>query len=262
MLTSLNTAATGMVAQQYNLDVIANNLANVNTTGFKHQRAEFEDLAYQTTEVAGATNSATSTQPTSVQIGLGANFVASATGFESGPMNSTGNPYDLAINGNGFFAIKRADGTTAYTRDGSFKTDSAGNLVTNNGEQLDPPINIPTGSTEVSISSDGTISGVLPGSKDPQVIAQIQIAFIPNPGGLTRLGENLFAAGTAAGAVTLVTPGESGTGQIRSSFLEGSNVQVVDEMVRMIMAQRAYEINSKAIQTSDQMLSIINGLVR
>ena len=262
MMQSLTTAATGMVAQQYNLDTISNNLANVNTTGFKRQRAEFEDLTYQTFQVSGTSNSSTAVQPTSVQIGLGSNLAASASSFGIGPMQSTGNALDLAINGDGFFMVKRADGTTAYTRDGNFQTDSAGNIVTNNGDKIDPPILIPPGSTAVNISADGTVSGILVGSTEPQVIGQIKIAMVPNPGGLTRAGQNLFTASAGSGEPTPVTPGESGSGPLQSSYLEGSNVQVVDEMVRMIMAQRAYEINSKAIQTADQMLSIVNGLAR
>ena len=262
MMQSLTTAATGMVAQQYNLDTISNNLANVNTTGFKRQRAEFEDLAYQTFQLSGTANSTTAVQPTSVQIGLGSNFAASATSFAIGTMQSTGNALDLAINGDGFFAVKRADGSLAYTRDGNFQTDSTGSIVTNDGDKLDPPITIPPGSSAVNVSADGTVSGILVGTTEPSVIGNIKISVVPNPGGLTRLGKNLFAASTGSGEPNSVPPGESGSGALQSTYLEGSNVQVVDEMVRMITAQRAYEINSKAIQTADQMLSIVNGLSR
>jgi flagellar basal-body rod protein FlgG len=260
MLQSLNTASTGMAAQQYNLDVISNNLANVNTTGFKSQRAEFEDLTYQTPQVSGTTNTSTAVQPTSVQVGMGANFVASVTNFTQGALSQTGNTYDMAINGAGFFMVTLSDGSTAYTRDGNFQTDSAGNLVDDNGNKVSPAITVPTGAKSISIGADGTVSAILVGSTDPQTIGNIKTAVFPNQGGLTRIGDNLYTASAGSGAATITTPGEQGSGSIQQSYLEGSNVSVVDEMVRMIMAQRAYEINSKVVQTGDQMLSMTDNL--
>lgn len=260
MIQSLNTAATGMVAQQYNLDTIANNLANVNTTAFKLQRAEFEDLTYQTLRSSGAQNEATTT-PAPMQIGLGANYASSVSNFNQGPLQSTGNVLDLAINGVGFFKVLHGT-EEVYTRDGSFTTDQNGDLVSNDGDKLDPSINIPVGSTAVSISTDGTVTAVLPGTTDPSIVGNIKIFMFSNPGGLTRLGQNLYRAGGASGEAIEATPGSDGSGSLRSSYLEGSNVQVVDEMVRMIAAQRAYEVNSKAIQTADSMLSVLNNLVR
>lgn len=264
MLQSMNTAATGMVAQQYNLDIISNNLANVNTTAFKTQRAEFNDLTYQTMQLSGTSTSASTLQPTSVQVGLGVNFSSNATSFTQGPMESTGNALDVAIKGNGFFKVKLPDGNFAYTRDGNFQTDANGNMVTSDGYSLEPPINIPTGATAVNIAADGTVSGLLPGANDPTTLGNMKVSVVPNPAGMTRMGQNLYTANTASGTPTDVAPGDSGTGAgtLQATFLEGSNVQVVDEMVRMIMAQRAYEINSKAIQTSDQLLSMVDGLAR
>jgi len=262
MTRSLNTAGTGMVAQQYNLDVISNNLANVNTTSYKQQRAEFQDLMYQTFKASGVSTGTNTTNPVSVQVGLGAAFSANANNFAQGPLQATGNPLDIAINGDGFFQIQRPDGTQAYTRDGSFKRDANGLMVTSDGYPLIPEITIPAGATAIDVSSNGTVSAVIPGSSDPVQLGQIQIATFSNPSGLNRIGQNLFTPGGASGEATIITPGESGSGELKSSFLEGSNVQVVEEMVRMIMAQRAYEINSKAIQTADDMLGQLNQLKR
>ncbi len=253
MMRALTTAGTGMIAQQFNLDTISNNLANVNTTGFKHQRAEFQDLVYQTFKGSTTNSGAT-------QVGLGSAFSATGSDFSEGAMQNTTNPLDLAIIGNGFFQVQKPDGTLAYTRDGSFKQDANGQLVTSDGYPLEPPITVPTNATAVSISNLGLVTAIVPGQNDPQTVGQIQLALFPNPAGLTRAGQNLFTAGGASGAVNLADPGVSGAGQLNSGFLEGSNVQVVEEMVKMIMAQRAYEINSKAIQTSDQMLATINNL--
>lgn len=260
MIQSLNTAATGMVAQQYNLDTIANNLANVNTTGFKLQRAEFEDLTYQTYRSSGAQTGST-TSPMPMQIGLGANYSSSVSNFGQGPLQSTGNVLDMAINGEGFFKVQHGE-EEVYTRDGSFTTDMEGYLVTSDGDMLVPNIQIPIGSTAVSISNDGTVTAIKPGGKDPEPIGNITVNLFSNPSGLTRLGQNLYRAGGASGEPQERTPGVDGAGTLRSSYLEGSNVQVVDEMVRMISAQRAYEVNSKAIQTADQMLSVLNNLIR
>lgn len=252
-----------MIAQQYNLDVIANNLANVNTMGFKQQRAEFQDLMYQTFRTAGMAQGNNPASPVILQIGLGAQFSATAANFSPGPPQATGNPFDLAVNGPGFFRVLRPDGTFAYTRDGAFKPDATGRLVTSDGFPLDPPITIPPGATAPSISPQGVVSVILQGSPDSTPLdPPITLTVFPNPAALTRLGQNIYQANAACGQPVEGAPGVNGTGDLRSGFLEGSNVQVVEEMVRMILAQRAYEINSKAVQTSDDMLSIISNLKR
>jgi len=262
MMRSLNTAGTGMVAQQFNLDVIANNLANINTTSFKQQRAEFQDLMYQTFKSSGVSTGNGTANPVSLQVGLGASFAGNAINFGFGPLQATGNETDLAINGEGFFQLQKPDGTIAYTRDGSFKRDANGLLVSNDGYPVIPEITIPAGSIAIDIGSNGTVSAVLPGTNDPTVLGQIQVATFSNPAGLTRVGQNMYRPGGASGEPTLLNPGENGAGELKSRFLEGSNVQVVEEMVRMILAQRAYEINSKAIQTADDMLGQLNQLKR
>ncbi|MCW5936828.1 MAG: flagellar basal-body rod protein FlgG [Fimbriimonadaceae bacterium] len=261
-MRALNTAGTGMVAQQTNLDVIANNLANTNTYGFKGQRAEFQDVMYQTIRASGAPTGGESTLPGPAQIGLGSRFSGNSTSLSLGSIQSTGNPYDLAINGNGFFQVTHPDGTVLYTRDGSFKTDASGNLVTVDGYLVEPPVNVPTGASAVTIAGNGQITAILPGSQEPTEIGVLQLAVFPNPAGLTRVGQNLFRAGGGSGDPTALNPGDQGAGTIYQGALEGSNVQVVEEMVRMITAQRSYEINSKAIQTADDMLSILNGMKR
>ena len=262
MMRSLNTAGTGMVAQQYNMDVISNNLANVNTTAFKSQRAEFQDLMYQTFKASGVTTGSTTVNPVSLQVGLGAAFSANASNFAPGPLQATGNPLDVAINGEGFFQVQRPDGQIAYTRDGSFKQDANGLLVTSDGYPLIPEITIPVGATAIDVSTNGMVSAVLPGNTEPTPITQLQLATFSNPAGLSRVGQNMYLKGGSSGDPVVVNPGESGSGDLQARFLEGSNVQVVEEMVRMIMAQRAYEINSKAIQTSDDMLGQLNQLKR
>ena len=251
-----------MISQQSNLDTIANNLANVNTTSFKQQRAQFQDLVYQTFRASGASGGGTASAPQAAQIGLGSRFASSSTSFNQGPMQSSGDPMHMAINGDGFFQVTLPDGTLAYTRDGSFATDSAGQVVTSDGYLLEPGIVIPTGARAVSISQTGVVSAVLPGTDEPTEIGTIQIAVFPNPAGLTRMGQNLYLAGGGSGSPTPSNPGDQGAGLINQFFLEGSNVQVVEEMVSMIIAQRAYEINSKAIQTADDMLGILNNLKR
>lgn len=263
MMRALNTSATGMIAQQYNLDVIANNLANVNTTGFKQQRAEFQDLMYQTFRASGAQTGANTTQPVSMQIGLGTQFSSTGVNFTQGAMQETGNPLDMAIAGDGFFRLLKPDGTIAYTRDGTFKRDSTGLLVNSDGYPLEPAVTIPAGATSITVGGNGAISAILPGNSQAQQIPPgLTITTFANPAGLQRVGQNLFVAGGSSGDPVDVTPGENGSGSIKQYALEGSNVQVVDEMVRMITAQRAYEINSKAIQTSDDMLSTLNQLKR
>lgn len=261
MMRALKTAGTGMVAQQMNLDVIANNLANVNTTAFKQQRAEFQDLMYQTFRAPGAATGADGATPEAAQIGLGSKFTASATSFEQGSLLTSGNPFDLAVAGSGFFQVVK-DGQTVYTRDGSFKLDANGDLVTSDGYRLEPNINIPREALTVSISADGRVSATLTEGGQPQDLGQITLASFTNPAGLSRIGQNLYQASGASGDANVINPGQEGTGSIVQFALEGSNVQIVEEMVRMITAQRAYEINSKAIQTADDMLGTLNQLKR
>ncbi len=261
-MRALNTAGSGMVSQQMNLDVIANNLANVNTTAFKSQRAEFQDLMYQTLRASGAANNGETSLPQSVQVGLGSRFSASATNFNMGSLLTTGGVTDIAINGEGFYQVQIPGGEVAYTRDGSFKRDANGLIVTSDGNPLIPNMTLPSGARAISISPEGYVSAILPGNNDPTELGQIQLAIFTNPSGLTRIGQNMFQAGGGSGDASLVTPGTEGSGTIQQNFLEGSNVQVVEEMVKMISAQRAYEINSKAIQTSDDMLSVLNSLKR
>lgn len=251
-----------MVSQQHNLDTIANNLANVNTTSFKEQRAQFQDLVYQTFRASGANSGGSATTPQAAQIGLGSRFASSSTSFTMGTLEPSGNPMHMAISGDGFFQVTLPDGTSAYTRDGSFAIDGTGQMVTADGYILEPGIVIPQGSSAVSISASGNVTAILPGTNDPNVLGDIQIVMFPNPAGLTRMGQNLYAAGGGSGDAVTTTPGEQGSGKVNQFFLEGANVSVVEEMVRMITAQRAYEINSKAIQTADDMLSILNNLKR
>jgi flagellar basal-body rod protein FlgG len=262
MMQSLNTAATGMVSQQANLDVISNNLANVNTTGYKEEKAEFQDLIYQTTTLATTATSGSSASPVTTQVGLGSKFSATTTNFAQGSMLSTGNPLDLAISGNGFFKVQRPDGSDAYTRDGSFKIDSSGIVVTSDGYPLQPPITVPPNSSSVSVDAQGNITVTQANNETTTLSPPVGITVFPNPGALERAGQNLFLANTAAGSPQDGKPGDNGAGTIVAGYQEGSNVQVVTEMVNMITAQRAYEINSKAIQTSDEMMQTVNGLKR
>jgi flagellar basal-body rod protein FlgG len=267
MMQSLNTAAAGMVAQQSNLDVISNNLANVNTTGFKGQKAKFADLIYQTIQAATPAATGSSYTPNTSQIGLGATFSATSTNFAQGALTPTGNPLDLAIQGSGFFQVQLpGSGSSAvgYTRDGSFTVDSNGLLVTTDGYPVLPEVTIPSGASSVTVSNTGVVSAVLAGQSDVSQVGQIDVAMFANPGALERMGQNIYIASSAAGSVQLGKPGDASTGggTISSGYTESSNVQVVQEMVNMIMAQRAYEMNSKAVQTSDQMLQTVAGLIR
>ncbi len=262
MLRSLYTAGTGMVAQQQNLDVISNNLANVNTTGFRGQRAEFQDLMYQTIRSGTAAQSGGTATPEGIQFGLGTKISATASVFTQGSPQRTDDPLNVAIQGDGFFKVLRADGSAAYTRDGTFKMDADGKVLTSDGLSLDPEIKIPQGSTSVSVQPNGEVFAILQGASSATSVGKIQVSQFTNPGGLQRLGGNLFAATTASGDSQDVVPGTSGSGTLMGGYVETSNVQVVDEMTRMITAQRAYEINSKAIQTADDMLSVVNGLKR
>ena len=254
MIKSLNTAATGMVAQQSNMDVIANNIANVNTAGFKKSRAEFEDLVYHTLKEPGQASGLNSVTPTGVQTGLGVRTAAVQKDFSTGQVIITKNPLDIQIEGAGFFQLRTPDGDIAYTRDGSFKKDPNGRLADKNGNILIPEITIPQNSTAIEISPAGEISAMSSGSGAPQIIGQIEVANFINPAGLKNVGKNLFVPSPASGQATGARPGTNGTGYLSQGEIESSNVNIVDEMVNMITAQRAYETNSKVIQTSDQMM--------
>ena len=254
MLRSLWTAKTGMEAQQTQLDNISHNLANVATNGYKRSHAVFEDLMYQNLRQAGANSTDQTTLPTGLQLGLGTRAVATARNFSQGNLQQSSNPLDLAVSGQGFFELQMPDGTTGYTRDGSFQVNAQGQLVTNNGYTVQPGITIPTNATSVSVGSDGTVSAVLPTSATPQTLGKIQLATFVNPAGLDPKGQNIYAEPQASGTPNAGTPGQNGIGLIQQGFVETSNVNVVEELVGMIQTQRAYELNSKAIKTSDEML--------
>ena len=260
MIRSLWISKTGLDAQQTQLDVVANNLANVGTTGFKRSRVAFEDLLYQNVRQAGSNSSQQTQLPTGLQIGTGVRPTATPRMFTQGNLQQTGNQLDLAVNGQGFFQIQLPDGTTAYTRDGTFHTDANGTLMTSNGFALSPAITIPANAQSVSIGQDGTVTITVPGQAAPQNLGQIQLASFVNPGGLESKGQNLFVETAASGTPSTNGPGTNGLGMLNQGFLETSNVNVVEELVAMIQTQRAYEINSKAIQTSDQMLARLTQL--
>jgi flagellar basal-body rod protein FlgG len=260
MMRALFTAATGMEAQQLNMDVISNNLANVNTVGFKHARADFQDLLYQEMEPAGSITAQGSQSPTGLQVGLGVRPAATETMFDEGQLETTGNPYDVAISGNGFFSVLLPDGTTGYTRDGSFKIDSQGKLVNSSGYALQPEIVIPSSASSVTIGADGTVSVVQGSSQTPTTVGQITLTNFINPAGLTNIGGNTFTPTAASGTAQTGTAGSTGFGTLSQGELEMSNVQIVQEMVNMIIAQRAYESNSKAIQAADDMLQTADQL--
>ncbi|MAF01638.1 flagellar basal-body rod protein FlgG [Herbaspirillum huttiense] len=260
MIRSLWISKTGLDAQQTQLDVISNNLANVSTNGFKRSRAVFEDLLYQTVRQPGAQSSQQTQLPSGLQIGTGVRPVATERIFTQGNVNQTNNDKDLAIQGNGFFQILLPDGTTAYTRDGSFQTDSQGQMVTSSGYTLQPPITIPLNTTKLTVGRDGTVSIMQAGSTATTQIGTIQVATFINPAGLESRGENLYVETAASGTPNPNTPGTNGAGALWQGYVETSNVNVVEELVNMIQTQRAYEINSKAITTSDQMLAKISQL--
>ncbi len=262
MLRSLYTSATGMVAQQTQIDVTSNNIANVNTIGYKKQRAEFADLFYQTMEYAGTATSTTTNSPTGISIGLGARPTAVTKLFSQGNFKETGNNLDLAITGNGFFQVQLPNGNIGYTRNGSFKLDSTGTIVTSDGYKLIPQIVIPPDSTQISIGTDGTVSVLQAGQTQAQQIGQIQTVNFINPAGLHALGDNNYLNTSASGDPIAGNPGTDGLGQIRQGFVEMSNVKLVEEMTDLITGQRAYDANSKAIITSDEMLKTVNGLKR
>lgn len=254
MIRSLWISKTGLDAQQMQMDVISNNLANVSTSGFKKSRAVFEDLLYQNIRQAGSQSSQQSQLPSGLQLGTGVKPVATERIFTQGNLQQTSNDKDVAIQGQGFFQILLPDGTTAYTRDGSFQVDSQGQLVTASGFPVQPSITIPANAQSLSIGRDGVVSITTPSSTATTQVGQIQLATFINPAGLQAKGENLFVETTASGNPNTNTPGTNGAGLLSQGYVETSNVNVVEELVSMIQTQRAYEINSKAITTSDQML--------
>lgn len=262
MIRSLWTAATGMQAQTLNIDVISNNLANVNTAGFKRSRADFQDLLYETFRPPGMASSAETQVPTGIQVGHGTRPVATQKIFIQGDFQNTQNDLDMAIEGEGFFQILQPNGEIAYTRSGSFKIDNEGRIVTSDGFPMEPEIVLPQDSIAVSISTDGIVSVRIAGDDAPTEIGTIELARFINPAGLDNIGRNLFLATGASGDVETGLAGEDSFGTIAQGYLEMSNVSVVDEMVNMITAQRAYEINSKAIQASDDMLQVASNLKR
>ena len=262
MIRALWTAASGMQSQEKNLDVVANNLANVNTAGFKKSRADFQDLMYQNLKTSGSPSTNATQVPTGIQIGLGSRLAAVTKIFTPGDFTQTGNELDMAVEGDGFYQIQLPDGGTGYSRSGSFKKDSTGRVVTSDGYPLLPAISIPSNATKVNIGNDGTVSVMQAGQNTPTQVGNIQLASFSNPSGLSAQGKNLFLPTDASGAATTGTPGQTGLGTIAQGFLEMSNVSVMEEMVSMIVGQRAYEINSKAVQASDEMLQTANNLKR
>ncbi len=262
MIRAMYTAASGMSAQQANLDTVANNLANSATAGFKQRRLQFQDMVYQNLVTPG---SASSQQTTSagLQIGLGTKPIDSELIMTQGEFNQTGNTFDVAISGAGFFQVQLPNGTIAYTRAGNFSLTNTGNVVDPNGDQLIPSLTIPSNATSVSISTYGVVTATLPGQTTSSQLGQIQLATFPNPGGLNSLGANLFQPSTSSGnAITDNPGGNTGMGTLEQGYLENSNVDVVTEFVQMILAQRAYESNAKVIRTADDMYSQVNGLIR
>jgi flagellar basal-body rod protein FlgG len=260
MINSLWISKTGMEAQQMQLDTISNNLANVSTNGFKKGHVVFEDLMYQNLRQAGANTSEQSTLPTGLQVGLGVRPVATSRSFTQGSLQQTGNNLDVAIQGNGFCQITMPDGTTGYTRDGSFQLDSQGRVVTTNGLLVQGGVTVPSNATSVSVAANGTVTATVPGSTAPQTIGTITTAGFVNPAGLDPKGQNTFQETAASGQPITGTPGVNGLGALQQGFIETSNVNVVQELIGMIQTQRAYEMNSKAVQTSDQMLQKLGQL--
>lgn len=254
MIRSLWISKTGLDAQQTQMDVISNNLANVSTSGFKRSRAVFEDLLYQTIRQPGAQSSQQTQLPSGLQLGTGVRPVATERIFTQGNLQQTGNNKDVAIQGAGFFQVLMPDGTTAYTRDGSFQVDNQGQVVTSSGFVIQPALTIPANAQSVTVGRDGTVSVTQPGSVAPVQVGSLQLATFINPTGLQALGENLYVETAASGNANANTPGTNGAGVLSQGYVETSNVNVVEELVNMIQTQRAYEINSKAITTSDQML--------
>ncbi len=261
-MRALWTAATGMHAQQLTLDVISNNLANVQTAGFKRSRVDFQDLVYEVLNAPGAASAQGQEVPSGFQVGHGSRAVATQRLFVKGDLQQTGNPLDLAIEGDGFFQVQLPSGDTGYTRSGAFKKNSQGQLVTSDGFVVQPQITMPPDALSISVGVDGIVSVLQAGQAQPQVVGSIELVRFINPGGLQSQGRNLFIPTQASGDATPGTPGNDSLGTLLQGFVEGSNVNVVEEMVGMIVTQRAYEINSRAIRTADEMMQTANILVR
>lgn len=262
MIRALYTAASGMNAQQANIDNVAHNLANVNTSGFKKSHMVFEDLVYQEMQQPGSPTAATAESPVGLAMGLGTRPIATARDFASGNLRATNAPLDLAIQGDGFMQITLPDGTTGYTRAGALQRDAQGLIVTTDGYPLEPQITVPENATSVTVSKDGIVSAAVAGQSATQQLGTIELANFQNPAGLKAMGGNLYTATTASGEPQVGVPGSDGRGTIAQGFLEDSNVSVVEEMVNMILGQRAYEANSKVIKAADEMLAQVNNLVR
>jgi flagellar basal-body rod protein FlgG len=254
MFRSLNIAATGMAAQETNLEAISHNISNGNTVGYKKQRVDFQDLLYQTVRQAGTPTGPTTMSPTGLQLGTGVRVVSTSRMFQQGTILQTGNQLDVSVEGNGFLVVQQNDGTPAYTRNGALRTDGDGRIVTAEGLPLDPPITIPPDALNVAISSNGTVSVTMPGQTTPSDVGQIQLANFVNPSGMQAMGHNLLTPTRASGEAQLGEPGADGRGTLMQGAVEQSNVDIVEEMIGLISAQRAYEINSKVITTADDML--------
>ncbi|HKQ70262.1 MAG TPA: flagellar basal-body rod protein FlgG [Polyangiaceae bacterium] len=254
MFRSLHIAATGMAAQEAQLDSISQNLANVNTVGYKKVRADFEDLLYQTLRAPGAPTSGTTNSPTGLQVGSGARIVANTRMHTQGTLQQTGNPLDIAIEGNGFFVIQQPDGTPAYTRAGNLKTDGQGRIVNSDGYPLEPPISVPADATSLSIGADGTVSVTMKGQTNSVQLGQLELATFVNPTGLASAGHNLYTSTTSSGDPQIGKAGTEGRGTLLQGSIEHANVEVVEEMIGLIAAQRNYEVNSKVVSAADEML--------
>ncbi|HEX8471917.1 MAG TPA: flagellar basal-body rod protein FlgG [Brevundimonas sp.] len=256
-MRALRTAASGMAAQQLNVEVISNNIANMNTIGYKRQRAEFQDLMYQNVERMGAQSSSAGTVvPTGIQVGLGVKAGSVYRITEQGTPSNTGNTYDVAVDGKGYFQITLPSGEIGYTRAGNFSLSPEGNLVTEDGYAVEPAITIPQNTTDVSISKTGQVSAIIDGQTDPQIVGQLELANFFNEAGLEAVGDNLLMETAASGPATVAAPGEPGFGQLLQGYTESSNVDAVSEISSLIIAQRAYEMNSKVISTADDMMSV------
>ncbi len=262
MLRALKTAALGMTAQQLNVDVIANNLANVNTTGFKKSKIEFQDLLYETMQAGDRDGRRGHENPVKLQVGLGNKPISTFRSFSEGNIEKTGNPLDLAIDGKGFFQVQMPDGSYAYTRDGSFKVNSEGYLVTNSGLKVYPEISMPEDVSAISISANGLVSVMVNGKNEAEELGQLEMVTFMNPAGLEAKGGNLFSVTEASGEPIYANAGEDGMGLVQQGYLEKSNVDVAQEMIDLIVAQRAYEINSKAVKTADELMAMTNNLKR